>query len=176
MVSILFTIVPDYGNGYKIKENKKWTGFEYFAPKRNLNHSIYTWLTQKNKDNFGEPPQKTTSQLSVHCWRMDDWESPCYRLKVSQLYQFTCNWQSTYCQSQTLSNFFSSLHHKSSWNQWMLLIQPIYSLLSTMFCKCNLTTNNSSFWPWPNTRIISFVTCYMVFGPLSLISTWLQGS
>ena len=40
-VSILFPIVPDYGNGYKTKENKKWTGFKNFAPKINLNHIIY---------------------------------------------------------------------------------------------------------------------------------------
>ena len=39
LVSILFAIVPDYGNEYKIKKN--WTSFKNFAPKLNLNHNIY---------------------------------------------------------------------------------------------------------------------------------------
>jgi len=40
LVSILFTIVPDYGNEYTTKENKNWTSFKNFAPKLNLNHNI----------------------------------------------------------------------------------------------------------------------------------------
>ena len=40
LVSILFAIVPDYGNCYK-KENKNGTSFKNFAPKLNLNHNIY---------------------------------------------------------------------------------------------------------------------------------------
>ena len=41
LVSIVFAIVPDYGNEYMTKENKNWTSFKNFAPKLNLNHSIY---------------------------------------------------------------------------------------------------------------------------------------
>ena len=41
LVSILFAIVPDYGNEYTRKENKNWTSFKNFAPKLNLNHNIY---------------------------------------------------------------------------------------------------------------------------------------
>ena len=41
LVSILFAIVPDYGNEYMTKENKNWTSFKNFAPKLNLNHNIY---------------------------------------------------------------------------------------------------------------------------------------
>ena len=44
LVSILFAIVPDYGNEYMTKENKNWTSFKNFAPKLNLNH---------NRDIFG---------------------------------------------------------------------------------------------------------------------------
>ena len=40
LVSILFAIVPDYGNEYMTKENKHWTSFKKFAPKLNLNHNI----------------------------------------------------------------------------------------------------------------------------------------
>ena len=40
LVSILFAIVPDYGNEYMTKENKNWTSFKNFAPKLNLNHNI----------------------------------------------------------------------------------------------------------------------------------------
>ena len=39
LVSILFAIVPDYGNEYMTKENKNWTSFRNFAPKLNLNHN-----------------------------------------------------------------------------------------------------------------------------------------
>ena len=39
MVSILFAIVPDYGNEYTTKENKHWTSFKNLAPKLNLNHN-----------------------------------------------------------------------------------------------------------------------------------------
>ena len=42
LVSILFAIVPDYGNEYMTKENKNWTSFKNFAPKLNLNHNNYT--------------------------------------------------------------------------------------------------------------------------------------
>ena len=41
LVSILFAIVPDYGNEYMTNENKNWTSFKNFAPKVNLNHKIY---------------------------------------------------------------------------------------------------------------------------------------
>ena len=39
LVSILFAIVPDYGNEYTIKENKNGTSFNNCAPKLNLNHN-----------------------------------------------------------------------------------------------------------------------------------------
>ena len=42
LVSILFAIIPDYGNEYTTKENKNWTSFKNFAPNLNLNHNIYT--------------------------------------------------------------------------------------------------------------------------------------
>jgi len=41
LVSILFAIVPDYGNDYMTKENNNWTSFLNFTPKLNLNHNIY---------------------------------------------------------------------------------------------------------------------------------------
>ena len=41
LVSILFAIVPDYGNECMTKENKNWTSFKNFAPKLNSNHNIY---------------------------------------------------------------------------------------------------------------------------------------
>ena len=41
LVSILFAIVPDYGNEYKTKENNNWTSFKNFVPKLSLNHNIY---------------------------------------------------------------------------------------------------------------------------------------
>jgi len=40
LVSILFAIVPDYGNEYMTKGNKNGTSFNNFAPKLNLNHNI----------------------------------------------------------------------------------------------------------------------------------------
>ena len=40
LVSILFAIVPDYGNEYMTKEDKNWTSFKNFTPKLNLNHNI----------------------------------------------------------------------------------------------------------------------------------------
>ena len=43
LVSILFAIVPGYGNEYMTKENKYWTSFKNFAPKLNLNHNIYIY-------------------------------------------------------------------------------------------------------------------------------------
>ena len=45
LVSILFAIVPDYGNEYMTKENKNWTSFINFAPKLNLNHNRYISTT-----------------------------------------------------------------------------------------------------------------------------------
>ena len=42
LVSVLFAIVPDYGNEYMTKENKNWTSFKNFAPKLNLNRNIHT--------------------------------------------------------------------------------------------------------------------------------------
>jgi len=39
LVSILFAIVPDYGNKYMTKGNNR-TSFKNFAPKLNLNHNI----------------------------------------------------------------------------------------------------------------------------------------
>ena len=36
LVSILFAIVPDYGNEYTTKENKNWTSFKIFAPNKQL--------------------------------------------------------------------------------------------------------------------------------------------
>ena len=44
VVSILFAIVPDYGNEYTTKENKNWTSFKDFALKLNLNHDVYLWF------------------------------------------------------------------------------------------------------------------------------------
>ena len=41
LISMLFAIVPDYGNDYMTKENKNWTSFKNFALKLNLNHNIY---------------------------------------------------------------------------------------------------------------------------------------
>jgi len=40
LVSILFAIVPEYGNEYTTKENKNGTSFKNFAPKLKLNHNI----------------------------------------------------------------------------------------------------------------------------------------
>ena len=40
LVSVLFAIVPHYGNEYTTKENKNWTTLKNFAPKLNLNHNI----------------------------------------------------------------------------------------------------------------------------------------
>jgi len=41
LVSILFAIVPDYGNEYTTKENKNWNSFKNLAPKLNFNHNRY---------------------------------------------------------------------------------------------------------------------------------------
>ena len=46
LVSIVFVIVPHYGNEYMTKENKIWTSFKNFAPRLNLNdepHRLETW-------------------------------------------------------------------------------------------------------------------------------------
>ena len=40
LVSILFAIIPDYGNEYMRKEKKNWTSFKSFAPKLNLDHNM----------------------------------------------------------------------------------------------------------------------------------------
>ena len=40
LVSILFAIVPHFGDEYTTKENKNWTSLKNFAPKLNLNHNI----------------------------------------------------------------------------------------------------------------------------------------
>ena len=49
LVSILFAIVPDYGNDYinLTKENDNLTNFKNFAPKLNLNHNIYLNMLQR---------------------------------------------------------------------------------------------------------------------------------
>ena len=49
LVSILFAIVPDYGNEYNAvmtKEYKNWTSSKNFAPKQNLNHNMYILAKQ----------------------------------------------------------------------------------------------------------------------------------
>ena len=46
LVSILFAIVPDYGNEYMTKENKNCTSFKNFVPKLNLNHNMYIAATK----------------------------------------------------------------------------------------------------------------------------------
>ena len=48
VVSILFAIVPDYGNEYTTKENQNWTSFKDFALKINLNHDVYLWFLPIN--------------------------------------------------------------------------------------------------------------------------------
>ena len=45
LVSILFAIVPDYGNEYMTKENKNWGSLKNFAPKLNLNHNTYHYCS-----------------------------------------------------------------------------------------------------------------------------------
>ena len=51
LVSVLFAIVPHYGNEYTTKENKKYTSLKKFAPKLNLNHNIDTLLMQMQWNN-----------------------------------------------------------------------------------------------------------------------------
>ena len=51
LVSILFAIVPDYGNDYTTKENNNWTSFKNFAPKLNLNHNSNKW-SDKDSHHF----------------------------------------------------------------------------------------------------------------------------
>ena len=46
LVSILFAIVPEYGNEYTTKENTNCTFFKNFAPKLNLNHNIYIHMIE----------------------------------------------------------------------------------------------------------------------------------
>ena len=41
LVSILFAIVPDYGNKYMTKENKNWNSLKNFALKLNFNNNRY---------------------------------------------------------------------------------------------------------------------------------------
>ena len=51
LVSILFAIVPHYGNDYTTKENKNCTSVKNFAPKLNLN---VTYTTTKLIINMGK--------------------------------------------------------------------------------------------------------------------------
>jgi len=51
LISMLFAIVPDYGNDYMTKENKNWTSFKNFAlklckfkPQHIQNTLQQTWL------------------------------------------------------------------------------------------------------------------------------------
>ena len=61
LVSILFAIVPDYGNEYTTKKNKNWTSFKNFAPKLNLNHNLYMyWLPYSEEDKFA-----TTNSICI---------------------------------------------------------------------------------------------------------------
>ena len=48
LVSVLFAIVPDYGNEYMTRGNKNWTSFKNFAPKQNLNHNSYNIWTARS--------------------------------------------------------------------------------------------------------------------------------
>lgn len=124
--------------------------------------------------NFEKHPQKAISHLSVHwvgSWRMGDWQSHCYRLKVSQLYQFTSKQRSQYCQSKTLSNFFFLLGtinpHESY--EYFSFHQSIHVL--KLLCFLHVTIQ----------LIIIFILTlcylsYMVLGPLSLVFIWSQGS
>ena len=50
LVSILFTIVPDYGNEYMTEENKNWTSLKKFPPKLNFNHNVYPGLQANFKN------------------------------------------------------------------------------------------------------------------------------
>jgi len=44
LVSILFAIIPDYGNEYVTKEHKNQTGFKIWHQKYlNLNHNTANW-------------------------------------------------------------------------------------------------------------------------------------
>ena len=61
LVSILFAIVPDYGNDYMTKENNNSTSFKNFAPKLNLNHNIY--INQVKKLN--EFPKSLVSEIRL---------------------------------------------------------------------------------------------------------------
>jgi len=76
LVSILFAIVPEYGNKYMTKENKSWTSFKNFATNLNLNHNIYT-DTIKNSDEIKKKSEGTKSKnnnnlselrLEIGCW------------------------------------------------------------------------------------------------------------
>ena len=58
LVSILFAIVPDYGNEYMTKGNKNWTSLKNFAPKLDLNHNIYI-----NSWNWWPPFSKWESKV-----------------------------------------------------------------------------------------------------------------
>ena len=51
LISMLFAIIPDYGNDYMTKENKNWTSFKIFAlklrkfkPQHIQNTLQQTWL------------------------------------------------------------------------------------------------------------------------------------
>ena len=57
LVSILFTLVPDYGNKYMTKENKNLTSFKNFAPKLYLHHNT-AMLQRKVSINYGRRKKK----------------------------------------------------------------------------------------------------------------------
>jgi len=72
LVSILFAIVPDYGNDYLTKENNNWTSFKNFAPKLNLNHNIN--ITEINKfivtQDIASCRTKRTTNSVFHKWTL----------------------------------------------------------------------------------------------------------
>ena len=63
LISILFAIVPDYGNEYMTKENKNWTSFKNFAPKLNLHLLVFIL-------NF-HAKRKSANQVEIN------WKSVC---------------------------------------------------------------------------------------------------
>ena len=62
LVSILFAIVPDYGNEYTTKESKSWTSFKNFTSKLNLNHSIFITIIWKEWQIKLKPVKKALNQ------------------------------------------------------------------------------------------------------------------
>ena len=53
LVSVLFAIVPDYGNEYTTKENKNWTSFKNFAPKLKLIETTTAKIWTARSYNYG---------------------------------------------------------------------------------------------------------------------------